>query len=249
MNSSTPKSPDEQPQNTDALQQKIAFPENQLLWKKLSAYTLDITGLLTALAASLCCITPVLALLGGVSGLAASFSWIESFRPYLIGLTVLVFVFAWYQKLKQQKKANCNCETDNKKSFWESKSFLGIVTVFASLLISFPYYPKVFYPKPQEIKVTATNKSNIKQAAFKIKGMTCESCTQHVNRKILKVKGIITYQTSYENASSTVKFDNSKTSIDSIAVAINYSGYNVVSQTLTNDKKYHTSISNYLPSL
>ncbi len=46
-------------------------------------------GLLTAIAASLCCITPTLALLGGATGLVSSFSWIEPFRPYLIGLTVL----------------------------------------------------------------------------------------------------------------------------------------------------------------
>lgn len=68
-----------------------------------------IAGLLTATAASLCCITPVLALLGGASGLASSFSWIEPFRPYLIGLTVLVFALAWYQKLKPQKQVDCDC--------------------------------------------------------------------------------------------------------------------------------------------
>jgi copper chaperone CopZ len=193
-----------------------------------------IAGLLTATAASLCCITPVLALLGGASGLASSFSWIEPFRPYLIGLTVLVFAFAWYQKLKPQRQVDCDCEADNKKSFWQSKSFLGIVTVVAGLLISFPYYAKAFYPKPQEIKVVMVDKTNIQQAVFKIKGMTCESCTQHVNTEISKVKGIIAFQTSYENANSTVKFDNSKTSIDSIAAAINSTGYKVISQTVTN---------------
>lgn len=192
-----------------------------------------IAGLLTATAASLCCITPVLALLGGASGLASSFSWIEPFRPYLIGLTVLVFAFAWYQKLKPQKQVDCDCETDNKKSFWQSKSFLGIVTVFAGLLISFPYYAKVFYPKPQEIKAVVVDKTNIQQAVFKIKGMTCESCTQHVNTEISKVKGIVEFQTSYENSNSTVKFDNSKTSIDSIAAAIHSTGYKVISQIVT----------------
>ena len=192
-------------------------------------------GLLTATAASLCCITPVLALLGGASGLASSFSWIEPFRPYLIGLTVLVFSFAWYQKLKPQIQVDCDCEADNKKSFWQSKSFLGIVTVVAGLLISFPYYAKAFYPKPQEIKVVVVDKTNIQQAVFKIKGMTCESCTQHVNTEISKVKGIIAFQTSYENANSTVKFDNRKTSIDSIAAAINSTGYKVISQTVTNN--------------
>ncbi len=194
-----------------------------------------VAGLLTAVAASLCCITPVLALLGGASGLASSFSWIEPFRPYLIGLTVLVFAFAWYQKLKPQKQVECDCEDDNKKSFWQSKSFLGIVTVLAGLLIAFPYYAKAFYPKTQEIKVVVVDKANIQQAVFKIKGMTCESCTQHVNSEISKVKGIVTFQTSYENANSIVKFDNSETSIDSIINAINSTGYKVVSQTVTNN--------------
>ena len=194
-----------------------------------------VAGLLTAVAASLCCITPVLALLGGASGLASTFSWIEPYRPYLIGLTVLVFAFAWYQKLKPQKQVDCDCEADKKKSFWQSKSFLGIVTVVAAMLIAFPYYAKAFYPKPQETKVVVVDKTNIQQAVFKIKGMSCESCTQHVNSEISKVKGIISFQTSYENSNSTVKFDNSNTSIDSIAAAINRTGYKVVSQTVTNN--------------
>ena len=41
-------------------------------------------GLLTAIAASLCCITPVLALVAGTSGLASTFSWLEPARPYFI---------------------------------------------------------------------------------------------------------------------------------------------------------------------
>ena len=96
-------------------------------------------------------------------------------------------------------------------------------------------YAKTFYPKPLETKVVVIDKTNIKQAVFKIKGMTCESCTQHLNSEISKVKGIITFQTSFENANSIVKFDISKTSIDSIASAINSTGYKVVSQTVINN--------------
>ena len=57
-------------------------------------------GLLTALASSLCCITPVLAIFAGSSGMASSFSWMEPARPYLIIFTIIVLGFAWYQKLK-----------------------------------------------------------------------------------------------------------------------------------------------------
>ena len=74
-------------------------------------------GLLTAFAASLCCITPVLALVAGTSGLASSFSWLEPARPYFIGLTILVLGFAWYQMLKPKRKSIVNVrQTKNQNS-------------------------------------------------------------------------------------------------------------------------------------
>ena len=100
-------------------------------------------GLLAAITASLCCITPVLALIAGTSGIASTFSWLEPFRPYLIGLTILVLGFAWYQKLKPQKEIDCECETDEKPKFIQSKKFLGIVTVFAIIMLAFPYYSSI----------------------------------------------------------------------------------------------------------
>ena len=108
------------------------------------------TGLLTAITASLCCITPVLALVAGTSGIASTFSWIEPFRPYLIGLTILVLGFAWYQKLKPRKEIDCECETDNKPKFMQSKTFLGIVTAFAFVMLAFPYYSGIFYPNSEK---------------------------------------------------------------------------------------------------
>ena len=58
-----------------------------------------IAGVVLAVTASLCCLTPVLALLSGISGIAATFSFLEPARPYFISITVLVLGFAWYQKL------------------------------------------------------------------------------------------------------------------------------------------------------
>jgi copper chaperone CopZ len=191
-----------------------------------------IAGIFAAIAASLCCITPVLAFVGGASGLASSFSWIEPYRPYLIGLTIAIFAFAWYQKLKPKKPIDCDCETEQKKSFWQSKSFLAIVTALAALLLLFPYYAKIFYPKPQQAKVIIVDRAHIQTAEFKIKGMTCEGCTEHINSELSKVTGVIEYNTSYEKGNSLVKFDISKTSIDSIASAINKTGYKVTSQNL-----------------
>ena len=184
------------------------------------------TGLLTAITASLCCMTPVLALIAGTSGIASTFSWIEPFRPYLIGLTILVLGFAWYQKLKPQKEIDCDCETDEKPKFIQSKKFLGIVTVFAIVMLSFPYYSGIFYPNTEK-QIIVFDKSDIKTTEFKISGMTCASCEEHVNHEVNKLNGIVNSKPSYENGNAIIEFDKTKTNEKEIEKAIKSTGYKV----------------------
>jgi len=184
------------------------------------------TGLLAAITASLCCITPVLALIAGTSGIASTFSWIEPFRPYLIGLTVLALGFAWYQKLKPRKEIDCECETDEKPKFIQSKKTLGIVTVFAIVMLAFPYYSGIFYPNTEK-QIIVVDKSDIKTTEFKISGMTCASCEEHVNHEVNKLNGIINLKASYENGNAIVEFDKTKTNEAEIEKAINSTGYKV----------------------
>ena len=181
-------------------------------------------GLLTAIASSLCCITPVLAIVAGSSGLASTFSWLEPFRPYFIGMTVLVLGFAWYQKLKPQQKIECNCETTQKPKFINTKSFLGIITVVTVVLLSFPSYAYIFFPKT-ESKVIVTPTSEIQKVEFTIKGMTCSGCEHHVKTEISKLKGIVEVMVSYDKGNAVVKFDSKQTNIQEIEKAINSTGY------------------------
>ena len=189
-------------------------------------------GLLTAITASLCCITPVLALIAGTSGIASTFSWIEPFRPYLIGLTILVLAFAWYQKLKPQKEIDCECETDEKPKFIQSRKFLGLVTVFTILMLAFPYYSGIFYPNTEK-QIIVVDKSDIKKTEFKISGMTCASCEEHVNHEVNKLNGIVNSKASYENGNAVIEFDKTKTNETEIEKAINSTGYKV-----THKKEY-----------
>jgi len=186
-------------------------------------------GVLSAVAASLCCITPVIALLAGSSSIAANFLWIEPARPYLIGLSIAVLAFAWYLKLKPTKPndMDCNCETTKKASFLQSKTFLGIVTFFAALMIAFPLYAKVFYPKPKVRAATVAAVDNTQQVKFAIQGMTCEACEDHVNNELSKVAGVLAYKTSYATRSSFVTFDKSKVEVKTIEAAITKTGYKV----------------------
>lgn len=194
--------------------------------KKGSGNKTWIAGIITAIIASSCCITPVLALIGGLSGAGSAFSWMEPLRPYLIGFTILVFAYAWYQKLKPKPQDECGCAEDEKPKFIQSKTFLFIVTIFAALMLAFPYYSHIFFPK-NEKQVIVIDKNNIQTAEFKISGMTCLGCEEEVKHEVNKLNGIIKADVSYERGTAEIQFDNSKTNLEEITKAINSTGYQV----------------------
>ncbi len=200
-----------------------------------STGTFTFAGVFAAIAASLCCIAPVMALLAGSSSIVANFSWIEPARSYLIGLSVIILAFAWYVKLKPAKTSviDCNCETTKKPSFFQSITFLGIVTVFAILMMTFPLYAKMFYPKQKVQAVVPAVVDHQQQVKFIIQGMTCEACEEHVNSELSKVNGVLAYKTSYATRSSLVSFDQLKTDEKTIEAVINKTGYKVKSYDFT----------------
>ena len=188
-------------------------------------------GLFTAFAASLCCISPLLALVAGSSGIASAFSWLEPFRPYFISLTILIIGFVWYQKLKPPKTNDCGCDKSTKPRFIQTKLFLGLVTIITTLMIAFPYYSKVFYP---EIKKEAiiTNNTTIREVKLKIKGMTCAACEDHIKHEVSILPGIFSSEISYANGNGIIRFDTSKTNLKFIEKAINATGYTVTESNL-----------------
>jgi len=184
-------------------------------------------AILTAFAASLCCITPVLAFVAGIGGMASSFSWMEPFRPYLIGMTLAVLAFAWYQKLKPKKAIDCACDNDQKVPFIQTKTFLGIITLFAGIMLSFPSYVHVFYPE------TATNNTSIEAnqietLTFKVSGMTCAGCEEHITHAVNELKGIQSVNADYDKEQTTVQFDKTQSTKTEIEAAINSTGYKVI---------------------
>lgn len=181
-------------------------------------------GLVTAIASSLCCITPIIALVTGTSGIASTFSWLEPFRPYLIGFTILVLVFAWYQKLKPKNEIDCECESDKKPSFFQSKIFLGMVTFFAISMTIFPYYSSVFYLKTEK-EIVIVDKANIQTIKFEVKGMTCPACEEHINHSVYQLNGVLKVKSSYKYENTIIEFNDSQTSVEAIEKAVNSTGY------------------------
>lgn len=188
------------------------------------------TGVIAAIAASSCCIPPVIAAISGISGASANLSWMEPFRPYLIGLTIITIGYAWYANLKPKKKDDCGCEIIKPK-FYQTKSFLISMTILAGLSIALPYYSGVFFPVESKKNLLDVLAENQVKVSYTIEGMTCESCEHHISSALLSAEGVIEVIASYEQKTASVVFDNSKTSSRQlIKVLEKETGYKVISE-------------------
>jgi copper chaperone CopZ len=179
--------------------------------KKMKDKLLSGGGIITALLASLCCITPVLAVLGGLGGIATTFSFLEPLRPYLIGLTIFVLGYAFYKAYKPKRNSDieCACETDEKPKFINSKKFLWMITVVSALLITFPYYSKALFPSGKE-NVVIVQSDNIVKAKLDIEGMTCTGCEESVDYALRSENGVISATSSYKTGIPYVEYDKTK---------------------------------------
>lgn len=174
------------------------------------------TGILLAFTSSLCCILPLLSILGAITGLSSSLSWVEGFRPYLIMGTVLILAIAFFRAYKPKKSDDCGCSVDEKQSFVAFKRFLWIITVVSVLLISFPYYSGTFLSNPEK-NAALVNENDLQESILHIEGMTCKACEGHVNNALQKQLGVVESTCDYEKGLARVKYDKTKVTADKLA--------------------------------
>jgi len=197
-----------------------------------------ITGILAALAASSCCIPPVIALVAGVA--STSLTWMEPLRPYLILLAIVAIGYAWYANLKPKQADDCGCGIEKPK-FYQTRAFLTGMTLFAVVSISFPYYSGIFFPNVEN-EVPVSHNSAVRSIEVSIDGMTCDACQNHVNYVVNQLPGIIEVTTSYAKANAIIEFDSAQVNTEQIKKAVNRTGYFVteIQTAIPSTTKNHT---------
>lgn len=191
------------------------------------------SAVVTAVLASLCCITPVLAVLAGLGSLASFFSFMEPLRPFFIGFTVIVLGLAFYNVYKPKKvdDIDCACDTPDdtgEKKFTHSKTFLWIVAIVALLFITFPYYSGAFFAS--STAAPSSLNSQPAKVALNIEGMTCTGCEQAVNHALKSQPGVFRAESNYKTGLAVVEYDSAKVDVNQLKQAVEkQAGYTVKS--------------------
>ena len=135
-------------------------------------------SVIAAVAASLCCIIPVLATMTGAGAIAAG-AVFDRWRPYLLGVTGLLLAGGFFLAWRDRKKACLPGSLYATKPMgrWNSIA-LGILGTGVVALAAFPYYSGsvarlvVRQPGP----ATAVASADLSTVAFQIPDMDCPAC-------------------------------------------------------------------------
>jgi mercuric ion transport protein len=189
-------------------------------------------GMVAALAASLCCVGPVLFALLGLGAFGASALFL-SLRPYLLAVAVLILAFGFYRAYFRREACAlgeaCATNTGSKASrlvLWVAA--LGVLAFALS-----PYYvghiAAAFTRNTQSAPAVAssvsTQASALETATIEVTGMDCQSCEMPVKAALNKTPGVRSAEVSYERGNAQINYDPQQTDMNQIKRAIDSTGY------------------------
>ena len=189
---------------------------------------LFVSSVVAALAASLCCILPIIAAVTGAGTLAAATQW-ESWRPYLLALTALLFLSGLLLANRDSKSACAPGEACTSKgpSRWNVWSLVFV----AALVIGVAAFP--YYYSGEAVRAMNDDKAKdvgtgpVVTKTFWVSGMTCAACASGLEASFRNLPGVKKATVEYNAKRATITYDPAKQTEQVIRKLITDAGYQV----------------------
>lgn len=191
-------------------------------------------ALLAAVAASLCCIGPLLFVVLGLGTFGAA-AMLGTARPYLLGAATLFLAFGFYRTYFRRRTRSASCATGEacaiKPVHRASRIALWITAVAVIAFALSPYYAGTLArhlsvrTESPEGASQGTQQPAILRATFKVSGMTCAGCEMTIKLALEKTPGVRSAEVSYDRGEAIVEYDPAKITTEKLRDAINETGY------------------------
>lgn len=199
-------------------------------------------AVIAAIAASLCCVGPLLFLVLGLGAFGAAAEF-EAVQPYLVGMAVPLLGFGFY-RIYFRHHAACapgeECATKPVNRASRIGLWIALIAVLAFALS--PHYvgylasavvnrkqsttsTPVTSQTPKASNESAASQPALETISVKVEGMTCTACEVPVRDALRKTAGVVSADVSYQRGDARVEYDPTKANIDQIKRAINSTGY------------------------
>lgn len=182
-------------------------------------------GVFAGLAASLCCIGPLLSLGLGLGSFAAA-AWFAQWRPVLLAVTFLLLGLAWWLTYRRPKTdcADGACARPPGKvariSLW-----LGTLVALGSAI--YPSLPAANH----QINAAAVTVGDAK-LSVQIPSMDCPPCAAGIEASLSRAPGVKQAAVNYDTKAAILVYDPSVTNRDKLLALIDASGFPAERSTL-----------------
>ena len=200
-----------------------------------SASRLGVIGaVVSGIAASICCVVPLILLALGVGGAwASSLRFLDPYRPLFIALTLGFLGFAFYRAYRAPTES---CSTDGSCATASppraTRATLWIITPLILGLLALPYLtPHLFgggdTPQGGQARAPAgqTPTAGTSPVVLKVDGMTCAACTVTVKKSLTALDGVTDASVTADPPRAVVAYDPARLSTDSLMKATAQAGY------------------------
>ncbi len=171
-----------------------------------------------AVAASACCIGPVL--LGGLGlGGAALGAALEPWRPWLLGITAVLLGVAFYRVYRVQPQACVDGTCETPRSRRGARLAVWLAAVLASTAGAYPYLVTSAEADPPDPAPGAETMT------LTIRGMTCQACTGHVRTALEAVPGVLSATVEHPAGKAVVTLAEPKPDAADLVRAVRKAGY------------------------
>lgn len=185
------------------------------------------SSLLAALAASLCCILPIVAAATGLAtfGVAASF---ERFRPYFLALTAVLFVIGAalaYRDARRGCAPGSACAAKPLRG-WN----LAVLAVLGGLVVAFAFFPRYSQSIAEAVLPGTTHKQITGgpiSTIFLIPDMDCPACAVTLRTAFEKLPGVSRASVDYNARRATITYDPARLHPEHLAEVVSQAGFHV----------------------
>ena len=189
-----------------------------------------LTGaIIAAIAASICCVGPLVLLALGVGGAwVGSLTALEPFRPYFMGVTFLFLAYAFYRIYRKPKAEECapGSYCANPKSDKINKISLWSVTLLILVLFAIPYIAGVSVTQQKDNGQSSVfSAAEISRVTLDVPGMNCPACPFTVQKSLKNLDGVLQAEASLDLKKAVILYDPTKVSIEQMMEATTNAGY------------------------
>lgn len=182
-------------------------------------------GVFAGIAASLCCIGPLLSLTLGLGSFAAS-AWFAQWRPVFLGVTFVLLGAAWYLTYRRSR-ADCEDGTCARPPGRAARISLWLGTLVALGSTVYPSLPAANH----RIDAAAVAAGDARLSVL-IPSMDCPPCAKGIEASLGRAPGVKQAAVDYDTKVAVLVYDPSITSLDKLLALIDATGFPAERSTL-----------------